>query len=467
MNVEVPMRGAAGWAVRSVSASALAWTLLSGTTSACAEDLLGAYRLALVHDPVLQAARHAHDAAQERLPQARAGLLPTVGLVGNAGGQGGDASFAQSAFVDRAVRSRSWSVQLSQPLWRPAGLLAYRQAGLQEALADEQLRQAHQDAILRLAQAYFDALLAQESLHVAQAQQAAVQTQLELASRNFEVGLSAVTEVHEAQARHHLAQAQVAGALADVALRLAELQRSLGTLPTALATLVNLAPSGAAPYDGDVSRWPEGASAWAERARRQHPAVRIQEAALAVAEAEVSRSQASHGPTLDLVASYGRNFASGSMGSPADVSSRVHAAQVGLNLQVPLFAGGAVSARVRESQALRDKVQDELEAARRQAGFQALQAWSGLQHGGEQLRALAAAVESSRAAVEDNKIGYRIGTRINIDVLNAEQQLHAARRDLFRTRVDLLLNGLKLRASGGLLEEADLAAVNRLLGAPA
>ena len=380
--------------------------------AAQAEDLLDAYRLALLQDPVLLSARHAYDAAQERLPQARAGLLPTVGLTANSGGQSGRSSFEQSAFADRTVRSRAWSLQLSQPLWRPANRIAYEQAEFQEQLAGEQLRQVRQESILRLAQAYFDALLAQESLRVAQGQFLAVQTQLDLAGRNHAVGTSTVTDVHEAQACRDLAQAQVEAAKNDVQTRFAE------------------------------------------------------EAALAVAEAEVSRSEAAHGPTLDLVASYGRNSASGSMGSPADVSSRVNAAQVGVNLNIPLFAGGAVSARVREAVALRFKAEDDVETARRQAASQARQAWSGIRQGRLQLSALASAVVSSQSAVEDNKIGYRIGTRINIDVLNAEQQLYAAQRDLFKARVETLMHALRLKASGGLLDENDLAAVNRLLAVP-
>jgi outer membrane protein len=421
-----------------------------------AEDLLGAYQLARQHDPVLLSARHAHDAARQRLPQARAGLLPTIGLVGNSGGQSGTASFAQSPLVDRSVRSRGWSLQLSQPLWRPANRITYEQAGLQERLADEQLRQALQECMLRLAQAYFDALLAQESLRVAQGQLLAVQTQLALASRNYEVGIATVTDVHEAQARRDLAQAQVAAADNDVHARFAGLEQNLGSLPKALSTFA---------ADRDLPPPAEDARTWVERARSQHPAVRIQEAALAVAEAEISRSEAAHGPTLDFVASYGRNFASGSMGSPADVSSRIDAAQVGVNLHIPLFAGGSVAARVRESTALRDKAADDLETARRQAATQALQAWSGIHQGRAQLVALASAVASSRSAVEDNKTGYRIGTRINIDVLNAEQQLYAAQREWFKARVETLMHGLRLKAAGGLLEEADLAAVNRLLAA--
>ena len=423
-----------------------------------AEDLLGVYELARLHDPVLLSARHAHDAAQQRLPQAQAGLLPTIGLTGNTGGQSGTASFAQSPFVDRSVRSRSWSIQLSQPLWRPANRIAYAQAALQEQLADEQLRQARQESMLRIAQGYFDALLAQESLQVAERQLTAVQTQLALAARNYEVGISTVTDVHEAQARRDLAGAQVAVANNEVRARFAELERNLGSTPKMLSTFS---------ANSELPLPLEDAGTWTERARSQHPAVRIQEAALAVAEAEILRSQAAHGPTLDLVASYGRNFASGSMGSPADVPSRIDAAQVGVNLNVPLFAGGSVAARVRESLALRDKALDDLEAARRQAAFQALQAWNGIRQGRLQLASLASAVASSRSAVEDNKTGYRIGTRINIDVLNAEQQLYAAQREWFKARVETLMQALRLKASGGLLEEADLAEVNRLLGAAA
>ncbi|WPB56476.1 TolC family outer membrane protein [Xylophilus sp. GOD-11R] len=448
-------------------AIAVVWRALAVLAIGCcgaapvgAEDLLGAYERARRHDPVLQAALHAHDAARERVPQARAGLLPTVGLVGNAGGQSGASSFDRSAPVDRTVRSRSWSLQLSQPLWRPANRLAYAQAQAQEVVADEQWRQAQQDSMLRLTQAYFDALVAEESLRVARGQEAAVQRQLDLASGGHAAGTATVTDVHEALARRDLAQSQALAAQAEVELRFGELERQLGASTASLATLPDPAS------EGDLPPPAEDAETWMERARAQHPAVRLQEATLAAAEAEIARSQAAHGPTLDLVANYGRHAASGSMASPADVSSRVNATQVGLNLQMPLFAGGSVAARVRESLALRDRAQDELETARRQVAAQARQAWNGVHYGRLQLRALASAVASSRSAVEDNRIGYRIGTRINIDVLNAEQQLYAARRDWFKARVEVLMHALRLKASAGLLEESDLATVNRLLVAP-
>ncbi|MCZ2497191.1 TolC family outer membrane protein [Xylophilus sp. Kf1] len=436
--------------------SAFVATCLLGAPSARAEDLLSTWRLASSHDSALLSARHAYEAALERLPQARAGLLPAVGLTGNSAGQSGQSAFERSAPADRGVHSRNWSVQIVQPLWRPVQRIAYEQAERQEQMAGERLRLAQQDAILRLAQAYFDALLTQESLRVSEGQYRAVQTQLALATRQFEVGTSTVTDVHEAHARSDLALAQVQAAHHDVASRGAELERLVGRLSTGLSTLGRSGVDWPPLPDGD-------ADAWAERARVQHPAVRIQEAALAVAELETARSEAAHGPTLDLVASYGRNFASGSMASPADISSRVQAAQLGVNFSLPLFAGGSVSARVREAQALRLQAEDDLETARRDAAVQARQAWSGVRQGRLRSAALASAVESSRSAVEDNRIGYRIGTRINIDVLNAEQQLYASQREWFKARVDTLMQALRLKASNGLLQEDELAAINRML----
>ncbi|RZI78681.1 MAG: hypothetical protein EOP38_27390 [Rubrivivax sp.] len=168
-------------------------------------------------------------------------------------------------------------------------------------------------------------------------------------------------------------------------------------------------------------------------------------------------------PTLDLVMSYGPTYASGSMSSPADISSRVRSAQLGVNLTLPLYAGGAVQSRVREALALHAKAEEELEAAKRQASTQARQAYAGVLNGHAQVAALASAVRSSEEALASNRIGYRIGTRINTDVLNAEQQLYAAQRDWHKARVDTLLSNLRLKAATSQLSEADLAAINGLL----
>jgi outer membrane protein len=192
--------------------------------------------------------------------------------------------------------------------------------------------------------------------------------------------------------------------------------------------------------------------------------VRAQEAALVAAEAAVRKHRAEHLPTLDLIASHGRSHSSGSLDTPNDYSTATRSNVIGVQLSLPLYAGGGTKAKVAEALAARDRTRAELEAARRQAAGEARQAFSGIATGASRIEALDAAVESGQSAVQGNRIGFRLGLRINIDVLNAEQQLHASRRDLTLARYETLMQGLKLKAAAGLLGEEDLETINRLLG---
>lgn len=434
---------------------ALALWLCIGAPSANAEDLLGIAQRARSHDASYLAARRALDAAAERPIQARAGLLPAVHMAAAANVQSGQAAFADAGPVDRKVRNRNWSLQVTQPIWRPASLAGWHHAEAQLEQAREQFRQAEQELLLRAAQSYMDVLVAQEGRRAAGSYLAAVEQQLTLASRNFDVGTGAITDVHEAQARRDAARAQGVAAQNEVELRMAELERLLGEAPGALRPLDPLVALPPPPADGLQD--------WLDAARAEHPAVRIQRSAVEVARAEVERQRAGHSPTLDLTASYGPTHASGNMSSPADIASRVHSSQLGVNFTLPLYAGGAVQSRVREALSMRDKAEEDLEAARRLASTQARQAHAGLLNGLAQVDALASAVRSSEAALASNRVGYRIGTRINTDVLNAEQQLHAAQRDWHKARAETLMNGLRLKAAAGGLSDADLATINTLL----
>lgn len=444
---------AENWCLRFV----VPWVLLLclAPTATQAEDLMDIVQRAQDRDATYQAARRALDAAAERPVQAQAALLPVVNASAASNRQSGQAGFSGSAPVDRGVRSWNWNLQLTQPIWRPATLAGWRQAEAQYAQALERFRQAEQDLLMRAAQSYLEVLVAKEGLRATSSYRTAVGQQLALAARNFQVGTGAITDVHEAQARRDAVQAQWVAARNEVELRMAELEGLLGTAPGALQPLSN---------EADLPPLPEGGlDPWLAAAREAHPAVRIQQAAVEIARAEAERQQASHSPTLDLVVNYGPTHASGSMSSPADISSRVRSAQLGVNLTLPLYAGGAVQSRLREALALREKAEEELEAARRQASTQARQAYAGLVNGHAQVAALASAVRSSEEALASNRIGYRIGTRINTDVLNAEQQLHVAQRDWHKARVDGLMSGLRLKAAAGALSETDLAAINALL----
>ncbi|MCY1233322.1 Outer membrane protein TolC [compost metagenome] len=290
---------------------------------------------------------------------------------------------------------------------------------------------------------------------VVKAQLKAVEQQRVLAKRRYDVGEATITDVYEAQSRHDLGRSQLVQALNDQEARQAELERIVGTLPEPLAGLKAdlILPS---PEPLDVA-------AWMDNARTNNPAVRTQVAATEVAEKEVSKNRAAHLPTLDFTAGYGSNYTSGSMTSPADIENRVRSGTIGLQLTIPIYQGGAVNSRVNEAIANRYKSRAELEAARRQAATQARQAYGGVTSGLSQVEALTSAVTSSLDSVNANKIGYRIGTRVNIDVLNAEQQLFAAQRDLAKARYDTILQGMRLRAAAGTLTESDVQAVNALL----
>jgi outer membrane protein len=420
-----------------------------------AADLLEVYRQAQERDPAYRAAVYSLQAARERVPQARAALRPAINLVGSASRQAGHASFDELAPVARDAHTRGWNLQLSQPLWRASASAALDQAGQQELLAEAQFRQAEQDLILRTAQAYLDILVAQEAEHVAQLQIGAMEQQRSLARRTFEGGTGTVTDVHEAQSRLDLSRAQAVVASNELQNKLAELTRILGISHARLAGLR---------ADSLLPRIePAGVQPWLDSAREQSIQVRIAQATLEVADREVAKSQAAHSPSLDLTASYGNNFTSGSITSPADISVRSRSTQVGMSLTIPLYAGGGVQSRVREAVALKSKAGEDLEAARRQAATQARQAFAGVANGAAQVQALASAIASSKSSLDANKVGYLVGTRINMDVLNAEQQLFAAQRDWYKARAETILQGLRLKAANATLGEADLNLVNGML----
>lgn len=423
-------------------------------TGCWAQTLMDAYRKAQTADAQYAIAHKTFEASLEKLPQARAGLLPSLNLSGNKNRQSGEASFADAAYIQREPNNWSWTLQLTQPLLRWGNWASYRQADAQVTMAREQLALAEQDLILRTAQSYFDVLLAAEGVRVMDAQIKAVDEQWVLARRNFEVGTGTVTDVHEAHAKYALSQAQRVASVNEQASKQADLERMLGE-PMVLAPvrLAQTLPS--------IST--QRIDAWRNAAATNNPQIKVQQAALEVAQDEVSKSTSAHLPSLDLVLSRSANYNSGTLSSPTDLESRVNTQQVGLQLAVPLFAGGATQSKVREALALQAKAAAELLLAQRNTESQVRQAFAGVTNGQAQVEALQVAVKAGTNAVEGNKIGFKTGTRIIPDVLNAEQQLFASLRDLSKARVETITQGLKLKAAAGALQATDLAALELLL----
>ena len=423
--------------------------------SAQAADLLEIYHMAQRNDPTFDAARYALEAAKEKIPEARAGLLPVVAVNGADNNTYATNTFSNTPSVNRDVHAWNWTLQLTQPLLRAQNMYAFSgsKALVEQAMA--QYAQAEQDMILRVAQTYFDVLVARENIEVAEVQLRAAKEQLDLAKRGFETGTNAITDVHDTQSRVDLARSERVAAQNELDSRRAELEKIVGIAPEGLDALsyVVFIPQ----------PQPDDPQAWIAQARENNPAVRVPQAALLAAETEVKKNRADYAPTLDLVASYGKNYSSGSITTPSDFSTQGKSRQAGVQLTVPIFSGFATGSRVTEAIANKNKIAAELEIARRQAGTDARQAYSAIVNGLSRIAALQSAVESSQSAVRGNQAGYRLGIKVVIDVLNAEQQLYTAQHDLVKARYDTLFQGLKLKAAAGVLTGEDVATVNALL----
>jgi outer membrane protein len=204
---------------------------------------------------------------------------------------------------------------------------------------------------------------------------------------------------------------------------------------------------------------------WAAAASMQSYPVRAQEAVVEVAIREIERVRAGHLPTVNIVGNAGVTSQGISSTATVNAASDSRNLNIGLQLAIPLYAGGNVSSQVRQAVANREKAQQDLESARRTAALSARQSYLGVTNGMAQVKALEAALVSSRSALDSNKLGYEVGVRINIDVLNAQQQVFSTLRDLSRARYDTILNGLRLKSASGTLTDGDVEEINRLLGA--
>ncbi len=426
-------------------------TLIAGallSQQACALDLLQAFNDAQAYDSQLASARAQRDATREAEVQGRAGLLPSAALTAGVNKINGDAATTQGKLpID--YTADSYQLQLKQPLFNLGNKAAYDQGKLQAATGDLQYEQARIDLALRVAQAYFDVLAAEDAISFLEAQKTAISEQLASAKRNFEVGTATITDTHEAQARYDLAEAQEIAARNDLDVKRNALAILIGKQPAALSTL----KAGAklmAPEPSSVERW-------VEQAQTNNLSVMTQDLNAQIAKLAIERARAGHMPTVDAVGSYGRNKSF--FTSPITTTTTA----IGVQLTVPLFAGYATTSQVNQAVALEDKARTDLETAKRNVAQSVRTAYLGVQSGLSQVRALEAAETSSKLALEANQLGYQVGVRINIDVLNSQQQLYSTRRDLAKARYDTLVNGLRLKAAAGSLSAEDIGQLNALL----
>ncbi len=415
-------------------------------------DLIQIYREALEEDAQYGAARAAYVAAQERLPQGRAGLLPDIRLTGTAQNQYVDTGLGPT----REIKNRGYTVALTQPIIRFENFIIYQQSKNEVAQADVQFVIAAQDLVLRVAQAYFDVLKAKIDLEVVESQKKAIHGQLEQARRNFEVGVSTIVDTREAEARYDLTLSQEIAARNKLEIDQRALQVFINRLPDDLqnASLDKIiADPLTLPHDG--------MDEWVKLAEERNFQLKVQRITYEISEQAISRARAGHYPTLDLVAQYSDQSGVGGAftGRGIDLTSKV----VGLQLTVPIFQGLSVQSRVRESLANRDKARKDLENVQRTVALQVRQNYLNVTNGIAQIKALKRALTSSRSQLDSTMLGQEVGVRMEIDVLNAQQQYFSARRDLAQAYYDYLMARLQLKAEVGDLDEDDLLEINALL----
>jgi outer membrane protein len=419
-----------------------------------AANLSDTYRDASAYDAQYAAARAAYQAGQESSVQGRAGLLPNVNLSGNAYHNDVTGEDVGGGQREDTFDSSQIGVRAAQPIFRKQNWVQYAQSKEQVKIAETQFKAAEQDLILRVAQAYFDVLQSQDNLAFIAAQKAAITEQLASAKRNFEVGTATITDTHEAQARYDLAVAQEIAEQNTYNIRLRALEKLIGKPAGSLDTLAA----------GEALRGESGSiDDWAQRAAEGNLQAEIQRISKTIADQEVRRNRAGHYPTLDAVASYtvfnNQNFGT--------VQVDVDTATIGVELNLPIYQGGLVSSQVREAVANQERARQDLENATREAGLQARQAWLNVNSGAARVSALEQALTSTEAQLESTKLGLQVGVRTSLDVLDAEQQMLSARRDLAGARYDYLLAGLSLKAAAGELSPADLALIDQHLRPPA
>ena len=418
--------------------------------TAQAQSLATLYEAAKSHDATFKSARSQFEATLAKAEQAKALLRPTAGLGGNLSET--DLDNKTTSAASRQFGTRALTISASQPLYRPANQASYEQGMKQVALAQAQLKVAEQELIVRLSQAYLDVLTAQENLNFVKAQKSAVSEQLAAARRNFEVGTATITDTREAQARFDLVTAQEIAADNDLRIKKLALDDIVGQREVAPKPLL-----GAINMDGLQSGSIES---WVAQSAQDNGNLAQARISQEVAGLEITKAQAALRPTLDLTGSYGMTrYRNGNINSQPNTN----AATIGLAFNLPLYTGQAAQNRIKETVALQDKAQSDLEAAQRIAAQATRAAFLGVQSGLSQVKALQAAEASSQSALDANKLGYQVGVRINIDVLNSQSQLFQTKRDLAKARHDVLLGQLRLKQAAGVLQASDLQALNALL----
>ena len=445
-----------------------------------AMDLIKLFQEAAQYDPAYLSAKNTYIAGKEAYWQAFSVLLPQITGTYSTGHT--DLRFDPNlAKYDYGFSSSGWGLQLTQPLFNWAVFEKYKQGDLLTGVAENTFAQAQQDLILRVSQAYFDALTSQDNLDLYRNKKGLIKQQLDQAKRNFEVGTATIVDTNEAQSRYDLVIAQEIAAESDLVVKKSALEQIVGRPIDAILPLVKQAKIEQVVEGRKIKflkkdkgefasndlveslHLPTGQSMedWARQVEEVNYNVVISRLNSEIAKSNYNSSRASRLPTVNLVGSTGYNTQLGSLTSA--LPNTYYSTQYGLQLSMPIFTGGYISSAIRQNAALYDKTVTDLDLIKKTNATAAKQAYLGFNSGLKQVKAYEAAEKSALSSLQSNKVGYEVGVRINIDVLNAQDQLITTQSSLYKSRYDTIMNGLKLKSLAAVLTDDDLIAVNALL----
>lgn len=430
----------------------LLFCLLGLALPASAMDLKQAWDLLQFQGPIYQASVHEKEAGEENRAIGKAGLLPQI----NASGYHNKVNGSQSQNnVDRDLHydSKGANVRLRQPLFNKQKMAEYRQGQQRADYSVAVFDAKTQDAAVRLAESYFDVLLASETIVLAKSKLNAFEEQLASAKRRMELGAGTVTDIDESTARRDLADAELIEAQDNLINARTKLEEYIGETPESLTTL--------RPSFDTPPLLPSNLQDWLVKAQVDSPLIHARRYSSDLAAEEVKRASAGHWPTLDFIAGY----TAGESQSLSELNQRNHYGSIGLEVNIPLYSGGGVSALTRQASANSDKAMDELDAARQEVITETTREYQGILSGAKRIRALEKAVESNERSLASSRKGFKEGgTSTNSDVLNAEELLFVARHDLFDAKLRYLMSRLRLASSVGSLGDDDINQINEYLG---
>jgi outer membrane protein len=459
-------------------------TASSASNTGQASDLIRLYQEAAFSDPILNAARFNYQASKELYWQGLSLLLPQASAtpIGTRYYQHATNGSALTSYSgnSRVFDQKGYTVTLTQPVFNMAAFEASKQGDLNTKLADMRFYLAQQDLIIRVSQAYFDALTSQDNVELFRNKKSLIKQQLEVAQAKFDAGLATIVDVNTAQAALDLANSQEIGAQADLVVKRGVLEQLVGRPVGTLKPLTKevkidgvlkdprskTKDSRSIPIADSINpQLPKGQTLedWINQAETANFNVLAGQLSVSLAESTYRGSQALNYPSVSFVGTAGYNTANGSANSYTPSNTNIYNNTVALQMTIPLVSGGFNSSVIRQNAALLDAAKANYDNARRTAAQNTRTAFTGFYGGLASVKAYEAAERSSSSALESSKLGFQVGTLINIDVLIALDTVITTRSQLQQARYNTILNAIKLKAHAAALSDEDLISINTLL----